>query len=159
MDIKEQIKIMQAFAEGEMIQSLNSKGWVDAPRPLWNWGMVEYRIKPKNQLPKSWEEYEKRHIINNGTPLVLNFPDDKQELMNAFEALYKLIQLRDCYNQGWQPNWEDNILKYAITVGCGVPLPIDICSQGYVLVFQTAELRTAFFNNFRNLIEVAKPLL
>lgn len=163
MTTQEQIAVMQAYADGKKIQ-WNSPvdqqiAWIDTDEPLWNWCTCTYRVKPEPVLLKTWEEYAGEHIIQNGSSLVLNFPDDKQELMKAFSALYKLIRLRDCYNDGWMPDWADDTIKHTI----GFPKNelwkgrCVYCSA--VLAFKTEELRNEFYGNFKDLIEIAKPLL
>lgn len=82
----------------------------------------------------------------------------------AFLALMQLIQLRDCYRQGWKPDWKDNTIKHCIICLGGV---IDKdwnmehwnIGEQRVLSFQSEEVRDEFFNNFRELIEQAKELI
>ena len=38
------------------------------------------------------------------------------DIYRAFEALKKLIILREYYNEGWQPDWEDGEEKFSIQV-------------------------------------------
>lgn len=75
-------------------------------------------------------------------------------------ALCQLIQLRDCYNDGWKPNWKDiKEYKYGINYyqNCiSIDLRID---TNAVLTFKTPKLRDEFLKNFKDLIEIAKPLL
>ena len=45
---KEKIEIMLAFDRGEQIQFLNEdNNWEDTDCPTWNWGIYDYRVKPK----------------------------------------------------------------------------------------------------------------
>ena len=45
---REMIGVMQAFEDGRAIQYLlnNTKTWIDAPRPCWNWYQFNFRVKP-----------------------------------------------------------------------------------------------------------------
>lgn len=58
--IQEMIQIMQAYQEGKQIQIYDKmhKQWVD-DEPNWNWGLHEYRIKPKQEFVpfESTEEF------------------------------------------------------------------------------------------------------
>lgn len=49
--IQEMVDIMQAYQEGKQIQIYDKmhKQWVD-DEPNWNWGLHEYRIKPKPEF-------------------------------------------------------------------------------------------------------------
>jgi len=77
--------------------------------------------KAERKLPKAWKDLlfvegwfidAKCHIIETG---MLNtqeynkntFPT--KEEAEACVALAQLCQLRDIYNEGWKPNWEENI--------------------------------------------------
>ena len=72
----------------------------------------------------------------------------------------QLTQLKKCYNGDWEPDW-DNLgeFKYVImnkgnqlSTSCSI-------SVNYVLSFRTEALRDHFLACFRDLIEIAKPLL
>lgn len=83
-----------------------------------------------------------------------------QEMFNAFEALRKLIFLRDYYNEDWEPDWKDDtIRKYNIFT------ELDKIEKGYsfsanrILSFKTEEVRNNFFKEQRGLLEIAKLLL
>lgn len=79
----------------------------------------------------------------------------------AFEALRKLIILRDFYNEGWQPDWESSkvIWKHSIVCYEG-----KICKDlsykiSRILTFKTKEIRDKFLEDQKELLETAKPLL
>ena len=128
--------------------------------------------KIEKELPKSWEELHmiKGWFVENGsgihefencftTSKNRNLFPTKEEA-EACVALAQLCQLRDRYNEGWKPNWEDNgKIKYCIEFFKG-KIEKD-CHYGTkrVLCFKTRELRDEPLENFRDLIEIAKPLL
>ena len=77
----------------------------------------------------------------------------------SFEALRKLIIFRDYYNNGWQPNWQDDEWKYFIEYYRG---KLDIertCGNSRVLAFKSKEIRDKFLEEQKELLEIAKPLL
>lgn len=85
------------------------------------------------------------------------FPN--KETAEAFLALMQLIQLRDCYRQGWVPDWKDGTEKYVIVQYDNV-LSYEVCQRiSRVLSFQSVEIRNEFLKNFRDLIEEAKELI
>ncbi len=134
-------------------------------------------VKKENALPKTWKEFCDTHPLKANESFIMNeLPcelaagrkrdpyGDTGKLPNiryaeAVIALCQLIQLRDCYNCGWIPNWRDGQVKAVISY------VIDICgiytnsTTQRVLVFKSKELAAEFLHNFRDLIEIAKPLL
>ena len=87
-----------------------------------------------------------------------------KELYMAFEALKCLIVLRDYYNDGWQPDWNDDCKKFIIRRSehtdnkCGFDL-LHVFKFPKVLSFKTEEIRDKFFEEQKELLEMAKPLL
>lgn len=77
----------------------------------------------------------------------------------SFEALRKLIILRDYYNEGWKPNWEDDECKYFIENYRGKLDAERTCGNGRVLAFKSKEIRDKFLEEQIELLEIAKPLL
>ncbi len=71
----------------------------------------------------------------------------------------QLEQLRDKYRQGWIPDWSDNTYKYEIiSYNNGLVIQYGKYRASF-LSFQTIELREKFFNNFIELIKIAKDLI
>lgn len=124
----------------------------------------------KKELPSSWEELNsvEGYYIKSNSDIIcsrgLTFCDNKnifptRELAEASLALAQLLQLRDRYNDGWVADWNDRNKKYIINIFLG-KIDIDYYHNiQSVLNFKTRELRDLFLENFRDLIETAKPLL
>ena len=129
--------------------------------------------KVERELPKKWEDLggvngfyiNAQSDINpyydseiKGTTSKNIFPT--KEEAEACIALAQLCQLRDRYNDGWKPDWEDeNEVKFNIFY-CGNKIIESSCHlSNSLLAFKTEELRDKFLENFRDLIETAKPLL
>ena len=146
-------------------------------------GENEYEIVPKPTiLPKTWKEFCEHYPVRKIERYITSDSEldevgrmgnhrseerDKNvlpnpELAEAILALCQLIQLRDCYRQGWVPNFnaENNQKKWKITFDRGFIL----CSGGYcaddqdIFVFQSQEIQLEFKNNFKDLLEKVKPL-
>ena len=128
--------------------------------------------KVERELPKKWEDlYEvKGWFVDSQSDVVTSgdmrtadsvknrFPT--KEEAEACLALAQLCQLRDKYNDGWKPNWEDyNEAKYCIEFCQGRIETLFRVNCHKILIFKTEELRDKFLENFRDLIEIAKPLL
>jgi hypothetical protein len=126
----------------------------------------------KKKLPKSWEELEKINGWYSNTDSVID--EVKYGITSVYDknvfatkaqaeasiALAQLSQLREVYRDGWKPDWGDeNQAKFVIDFydnKIAISLYID---TSVFLSFQSAEVRDEFLNNFRDLIEQAKPLM
>lgn len=98
--------------------------------------------------PKS--EYDKEEF--GGYP--------SQELANAFEALRKLIFLRDYYNSNWKPDWNNSDkFKYCIEIYRGNLESMNYNTTYKIMFFKTPEIRDKFLEEQRELLEIAKLLL
>ncbi len=139
------------------------------------------RFKPiEKQLPKTWEEFCDTHPIKDDEYYIKQaskikhydkcgrgdrYPNsDKnvgtKETCEAVLALMQLIQLRDCYNDGWKPDWGNNWEEKHVIFRDGDYICKDRLTRFQcVLNFKTTELRDQFLENFRDLIEIAKPLI
>ncbi len=135
----------------------------------------------KMELPKTWEEFCANYKVQKGecfinSNSVIEYPSieytspsdtlrlvctnsnllPNKKAAEAHLALIKLHQLRDCYRQGWKPDWSDNKNKYCI-IHNGVHI-INTCTKVF-LSFQSRKLAEEFLNNFRDLIEEAGDLI
>ena len=71
----------------------------------------------------------------------------------------KLHQLRDCYRQGWTPNWKEDKIKYCILWNGSFYDVYTFIRTSQFLSFQTKELTQQFLDSFRDLIEQAEDLI
>ena len=126
----------------------------------------------KKELPKTWEELKNisGYYINRDSSLGSedkDFPTNSNnvnifatfEQAKASIALAKLSQLREVYRNGWVPNWLDDKYKFCIELYANEINKDYYYSQNNFLSFQDKETRDLFFENFRDLIEQAKPLM
>ena len=134
-------------------------------------------IKP--QLPKTWEEFCKNYpckkdecyittdcelySIAEGIERNINHDRNLLPSKQAVEqhlALIQLHQLRDCYRQGWKPDWKDNEhKKYIIQSSEGEYYVDDYYNINTFLAFQDEKQAKEFLTNFRELIEQAGDLI
>ena len=127
-------------------------------------------FKKINELPKTWEDlkYISGYYISNCYGIkhssLINcckyakniFPT--KELAEAALALAQLLQLRDRYN-GDNKGFiflENNYCIYNNRNSIHFNI---YANTNSLLAFRTRELRDEFYNNFKDLIEIAKPLL
>jgi len=143
------------------------------------WNPDTLEVEKISRLPETWEEFcINTHtkdgecyidtfgfILHRECDCTRKFDTDKNTLPNrktaeAMLALCQLIQLRDHYNDGWEPDWKDVWKsKYCIVSDGQILRSDEHHTASRVLAFKTAELRDQFLENFRDLIEIAKPLL
>lgn len=86
-------------------------------------------------------------------------PYVSEEMYKAFEALKCLVVLRDYYNKGWQPDWNECSTKYCIEQEGLDISAINHIFNSKVMAFKTTEIRDKFLEEQRELLEIAKPLL
>lgn len=129
------------------------------------------------QLPKTWEEFcrqnkiEKNECYLDACSCIVrafirerckdsdrNILPDKQAA-EAHLALMQLHQLRDCYRQGWLPDWNKDSNKYCIVNHRFKYDIIPFVDTAKFLSFQSVEIAKEFLNNFRELIEEAGDLI
>ena len=138
--------------------------------------------KKENAKPRSWEEYYKQQIANkkcgyyiddgNCDSAVIVWDDfvgaDKwknvlpsKELAEAFLAMMQLMSLRQAWIGDWTPDWEDyDNYKYCVFGSKTDNFCIkNLTSARSPLSFPTEEMATDFMNCFRDLLEIAKPLI
>ena len=94
--------------------------------------------------------------------------DDEEE--NLYGKFIVLKRCRDAYwkiagegmglNEPWKPDWKNlNQLKYCIMVDVGEFIAVAKMRSQKFLNFPTEEMRDAFYENFKDLIEQCKELL
>lgn len=131
-------------------------------------------------LPSSWEEFCLSYKKKDGEVFiepysgieVLEGDGDRcdetdrnvlpsEEAGKAHLALMQLHQLRDCYRQGWVPDWDDlNQEKYCIVaIGERQCKTIKCIRAKHFLSFQSQELAGKFLQCFVHEIYQARELL
>ena len=125
----------------------------------------------KKELPKSWEELDRIGggfqsraggvmSINGVKTMDINKNVyATKEQAEASLALAQLSQLREVYRDGWKPDWKDLKTKHSIRFWQGNVTEVSSGHVDVFLSFQSAEVRDLFLENFRDLIEQAKPLM
>jgi hypothetical protein len=110
------------------------------------------------------------YYVDSDTDIVYSslFDSEMQSTKNIFPieeeaeaclALSQLLQWRNYYNNGWTADWTDFNYKYIITVQAStIRLSTSVGFQ-HVLSFKSSRVRDKFLKDFKDLINVAKPLL
>ena len=154
----------------------------DGKKAVWKDNKVVFEdIKP--QLPKTWEEYVTFHFpvdkfpenhyvcaktslfschtTNSDYESVLQTKNilTSDKTIKQHLALMQLHQLRDCYRQGWEPNWNNDCNKYIIVKNRDKYVVFGGNWTNEFLSFQDRERAEEFLTNFRELIEKAGDLI
>ena len=139
-------------------------------------------FKKKDNKPRSWKEYchtrldskETRfgYHIGNMCEIVTADWDNvfncstwrdvlpSKELAKAFLAMMQLMSLRQAWVGDWEPDWNNvKSVKWCITQ-CQYEFKANaLTMSNKVLSFPTQEMATDFMKYFKDLLEVAKPLI
>ena len=128
-----------------------AKEWYNKGGELREIALQAFNEKELDPLPRSWEEFCKQ-----GNPIA----SWRYNIPIKYETLFKLEQLRDCWRQGWKPDWlNGNERKYAIK-GWRDKSSVEIAYVTHeFLSFPTYELALEFQECFRDLIEKAGDLI
>ena len=131
-----------------------------------------YFIKKQPKYPKTYEECCKVLGINELPYMVYtwNRNEDVEVILQEhqistilnLDRFRKLLVCRDAYwklERDWKPDWLYDDTKYILHINS-----LDICKDmskhsNYILAFPTEEMRDAFYENFKELIEECKELL
>lgn len=155
------------FDDGLKIQYTNEGCFVKSKGAINTLSTVDYSIElegfeqkaPVPTFEEAWEESEKIYEPKSEYDKEEYGGYPTQELADAAEALRRLLFLRDYYNEGWQPDWEDSSDKCCITLRKGKFTPRIYYFDFEVLHFKSIKIRDKFLEEQKELLEIAKPLL
>ena len=144
---------LSAFSEKEITESALPNSWQE----FCNMYPIEKDGKEwfidADSIPRY--EYKGKRHINECKNVLPSKQAAEQHL-----ALMQLHQLRDCYRQGWKPDWSDSKQwKWYICLNTD-RLSVE-CHFNFsrFLSFQSEEIARKFFNNFKDLIKTARDLI
>jgi hypothetical protein len=124
----------------------------------------------KKELPKTWQELGeiKGYYVHNDSDILnadCNTASIHRNVFSTHEqaeaslALAQLSQLREVYRNGWKPDWTVDKVKFCIGIVEDKIIETTYYQSSTFLSFQDEETRDLFLENFRDLIEQAKPLM
>ena len=94
-------------------------------------------------------------VIGYDAEIIGNF----QKLKLCRDAYWKIAGEEIGLDKPWEPNWNHNTEKYVIYRYQYVySIDVEYC-RNTILAFPTREMRDAFYENFKHLIEACKELL
>ena len=142
-----------------------AKRWYEQGGELKDMALGAYTLEELGfELPKTFEEF----LETLDQWRIIRHKEEYEDLNPQIAAVKKLILLRDFYNNGWKPKWNDcidnkftilksyksktNEFSYSVSQKY-IP---ELCSW---LVFNNNKHAEEFLGNFRELIEEAGDLI
>lgn len=133
-------------------------------------------FKKKDTKPRSWEEYCKNfkgqyyYIQDYRDNIATSFTPDglisahknyvpSEELAEAFLAMMQLMSLRQAWIGDWEPNWNGRKFYNCIVILDNKYIVEYFSKYRQVLSFPTKEMAEDFMTTFKDLLEIAKPLI
>nr|DAW60052.1 MAG TPA: hypothetical protein [Caudoviricetes sp.] len=160
-DTRYDFPIKVEFNDGLKIKYTNEGCFVKSKGAINTLSTVDYSIEldgfeQKAPAPTYEDIVKERNYIY----LPENLVAPNKELADAVVALLKLLFLRDYYNEGWQPDWNNvNQKKYVIYLEKGSFVVREFTIMACVLTFESRKIALKFLEEQRELLEIAKPLL
>jgi hypothetical protein len=128
-----------------------------------------FAVKKKPKYPTTYEECS--NIL--AMTFAFDYPDIRMvtnDEFNLYTHFIKLIRCRDAYwvvagkqmglGKSWEPDWANNYQKkWLITFYQNEINFTNGTNVQFILAFPTEEMRDAFYENFKDLIEKCKELL
>lgn len=155
-----------------------AKEWYKKGGELKEIALQAFTEKELNPLPKSWEEFCEKYPVKETEAIICcdsSIADCKglgekrdseyyrdicpsKKSAEAHLAMIQLEQLRNCWWNGWKPEW-NNCEKYVIKWDNDDLIVFTARNIRAFLVFPTREMAYEFLKCFRDLIEKAGDLI
>lgn len=130
-------------------------------------------FKKKDTKPRSWEDYLELNTGFDGVGIDWNCGGVQTtglhhrgkaivptNLAAPFIAMMQLMSLRQSWIGDWKPDWTNDTDKKWCVVFQGCKINVDyFYSTSKPLTFPTEEMADDFMDCFKDLLEVAKPLI
>lgn len=133
-----------------------------------------YFVKKKPQYPKTYEECCRIVNANPCVRLIYDLSNGQKysydvDNLQHYENIRKLLICRDAYwkiageemglDKPWKPDWNNVSNKHCIYFVSGEIWLTECQTRQCTLAFPTAEMRDAFYDNFKELIDKCKEQL
>lgn len=120
-------------------------------------------VNKKPKYPTSYEECCKitEDVADASlTCFACKLLNDFQKLLLCRDAYWEIAGEQMGLGKPWEPDWTNlDQLKYCIWVDVGEFITMTYVRGQHILAFPTEEMRDAFYENFKDLIEKCKELL
>lgn len=121
-------------------------------------------VKKKPQYPKTYAECCECLSLGEDSKLYTkgykaSLIQDFQKLLICRDAYWKIAGEQMGLNKSWEPDWNDTSIKYCLERDFDAINKNVSNHKGHTFAFPTVEMRDAFFDNFKDLVEQCKELL
>lgn len=157
------IRLATEEEKQELFKSIEDHGY------KWN---PEYKTleKLKKEYPKTYEECWKVRFEVDGETILEEFHNVSGYYSESLGALQKLLCCRDAYwkiageemglDKPWEPDWKHLNRKFYCIYNSKNNIVKNVTyGENKIIAFPTEEMRDAFYENFKELIEECKELL
>lgn len=161
-ELYEHIKTTSKEELEQEFKEIESEGWTNVGPTVEEFMDFCNKVNKKPEYPKTYKEC--RAILDNYN--ICSISGYKAQLL---VNLQKLLACRDAYwkiagkemglDKPWEPDWNDEIQKYCIRADRNKIVNCSSSFNNRILAFPTMEMRDAFYENFKDLIESCKELL
>lgn len=148
-------------------EEIESEGWTNIGPTVEEFMDFCNKVNKKPKYPKTYEEC--CEVLGIGSYFEPEIRNATTEECHKFTKLMKLKRCRDAYwkiagkemglDKPWEPDWNDEIQKYCIRTDRNKIVNCSSSFNNRILAFPTIEMRDAFYENFKDLIEQCKELL
>ena len=179
------LKLYKEMERNVTLTLEKAKEWYKKGGELKEIALQAFTEQELNPLPRSWEEFCEKHPIQDheafinftnggitickecagsGLGIWMRKPEKdrckcvSQKSAEAHLAMIQLEQLRNCWWNGWEPEWK-SYAKYSIKNSGDVLSVITYYNIAAFLTFPTREMAEEFLRCFRDLIEKAGDLI
>ena len=125
-----------------------------------------FAVKKKSKYPTTYGECCRVLSISDGEFMFTGLSDDEYNLFDSFvvlkrcrDAYWKMAGEQMGLGKSWEPDWNWCEYKFCIGTIYDEIERFHAGSQNCMLSFPTEEMRDAFYENFKDLIEQCKELL
>ena len=146
----EELKLYKEMERNITLTLDKAQEWYKKGGELREIALQAFSKKELSPLPRSWEEFSYKYKICS-TRYAMPF---------KYEALYQLEQLKNCWWNGWKPDWIDNRQTKYCVLCYNKEFKINtFFGTKHFLAFPTKEMAEEFLECFRDLIEKAGDLI
>lgn len=119
-----------------------------------------YAVRKKPIYPTTYEECFNIHTTQSTLSLLANKTDKLYDLLICRNAYRKIAGEEMGLDKPWEPDWTNcDEYKHCLYISENEINKGTFYNDNQILSFPTAEMRNAFYENFKDLIEQCKELL
>ena len=141
-------------------EEIESEGWTNVGPTVEEFRTFCESINKKLKYPTTYEECFNMHTTHNTSYFLANKTDALYNLFICRNAYWKIAGEEMGLGKPWEPDWNHINRKFYCIYNSKNNIVKNVkYSENKILAFPTEEMRDAFYENFKDLIEKCKELL